>query len=135
MAMTVDRFTEIMTDKNLTIGVKRNNDNCSVLTINPLHLDEICGSAVDNGFDFFYDTQAIQNHDMELDIFPASKKLTTEQHVAWSQYLIKRDRDNGEQYSWFGITCNDYDHKDGLEKILKREPFSMEVEEYQNYIS
>ena len=135
MAMTVDRFTEIMADKGLTIRVKRDNDNCSVLTINPLYLDEICGSAVDNGFDFFYDRQAIKNHDMELDIFPTSKKLTEQQHDAWSKYLVQRDRENGEPFSWFGITCNDYDHKDGLEKILNREPFSMEVEEYQEYIS
>jgi len=74
MAMTVDRFTEIMEDKGLTIRFKRDNDNCSVLTINPLHLDEICGYADNNGFDFFYDTQAIRNHDMEVDIFPASKQ-------------------------------------------------------------
>lgn len=74
MAMTVDRFTEIMEDKGLTIRVKRDNDNCSVLTINPLHLDEICGYANNNGFGFFYDTQAIQNHDMELDIYTQTKE-------------------------------------------------------------
>jgi len=63
-----------MEDKGLTIRVKKVNDDNTVLTINPLYLDEICGYADNNGFDFLYDTQAISNHDMELDIHTQTKE-------------------------------------------------------------
>ncbi len=75
MAMTSIRFKEIMLDKNLAIDTRSNNDdteNSVTLTINPLHLDEVCGSADDNGFGFFYDTQAIRNHTMEVDVYKRS---------------------------------------------------------------
>ncbi len=137
--MLATKFKEIMLDKGLAIDTRMNNDdtdNSVTLTINPLHLDEVCGSADDNGFGFFYDTHAIPNHTMEVDVYVSTKKsLTDTQQQAWITYLGERDSNNGQPYSWFSITCNDYDHKDGLEKILGLELFSMEVEDYQDYIS
>jgi hypothetical protein len=137
--MTAIRFKEIMLDKNLAIDTKCNNDDtdkCVTLTINPLHLDEICGSADNNGFGFFYDTESIRNHTMDVDVYIQSKKvLTTAQQTKWAKYLTERDSNNGEPYSWFSITCNDYDHKDGLEKILGLDLFSLSIEDYQDYIA
>lgn len=137
--MLATRFKEIMNDKNLLIGGHDSNrnkdtDKCVTMTINPLHLDEICGYADNNGFGFFYDTQAIANHTMDVDIY-VQKKLDVHQSQAWHEYLFERDTNNGEPYSWFNITTNKYDHKDGLEKILGLELFSLDVEEYQAIIA
>lgn len=137
MAMTVERFLEILDDKGLTISSCRNgNTNSRDIEINPLHLDEINRYASNNGFETAYHVDDIRLHTMEVMVsIPTQKVLTDEQKEKWLRYLEQRDKDNGEQYSWFNITTNKYDHKDGLEMILGVQLFSMEVEEYQDYIA
>ena len=69
--MTAIRFKEIMVDKGLAVDKfsNGNSDEAVTLTINTLHLDEVCSIAYNNDFDYSYDEQEIRNHTMEVYVY------------------------------------------------------------------
>ena len=69
--MTAIRFKEIMADKGLAVDKfsNSNSDEAVTLTINPLHLDEVCSIAYNNDFYYSYDEQEIRNHTMEVYVY------------------------------------------------------------------
>ena len=62
------------------------------------------------------------------------KALTPSQKLEWEKSLETRDKNNGEQYSWFSIVNDDYGHKQDLEKILGLQVGSLDLKHYYTLI-
>ena len=81
---------------------------------------------------------AVKTEDNQTRIFLKSDlidlNLTKKQQHEWTKYLKIRDIEQGEPYSWFSILTDEYGHKQGLERVLGIEPFTLDVDIYSDII-